>query len=406
MKCFFNPKGKSKSKGISKSATELKKGEKSDISAKKNGLRPSNSLSSRSIPELYKEKEQNLRVFSLQELVDATNGFSRLLKIGEGGFGSVYKGIIKPTTSNGEPLVVAIKELNQHSLQGHKEWLAEVQFLSVVSHPNLVKLLGYAAENDKKGIQRLLVYEYLPNRSLEHHLFQRMSSTLPWKKRLEIIIGAAQGLAYLHGGLEAQVIYRDFKSANILLDENFKPKLSDFGLAREGPRGDNTHVSTKVVGTHGYAAPEYLETGRLKSQCDVWSFGVVLYELLTGRRALNTTRPVGEQKLLQWVRQFPVDSSMFTMLIDPRLRNQYSLSSAREVAKLADRCLNKTPMSRPTMTEVVEGLQKALVMSEEKTSSNSNQKQSHGVPFSPRFLDQKHIMIGRQGKGASFSKTG
>ncbi|XP_022936503.1 probable serine/threonine-protein kinase PBL19 isoform X1 [Cucurbita moschata] len=402
MKCFFNPKGKSKSKGISKSAPELNQGDKSNNSATKNGFRPSNSLPSRSIPELYKEKEHNLRVFSLQELIDATNGFSRMLKIGEGGFGSVYRGRVKPSTINDEPVVVAIKKLNQHSLQGHKEWLAEVQFLSVVDHPNLVKLLGYAAENGERGIQRLLVYEFLPNRSLEHHLFQRMSPTLPWKKRVEISIGAAQGLAYLHGGLETQVIYRDFKSSNVLLDENFKPKLSDFGLAREGPSGDHTHVSTAVVGTHGYAAPEYVETGRLKSQCDVWSFGVVLYELLTGRRALDRNRPTGEQKLLQWVRQFPVDSSMFTMLIDPRLRNQYSLSSAREVAKLADRCLNKNAMSRPTMTEVVESLQKALVMSEEKTSSSSSssqKQQSHGVVLSPRFVDQKHGMIGRrQGK--------
>ncbi|KGN55809.1 probable serine/threonine-protein kinase PBL19 isoform X2 [Cucumis sativus] len=321
-----------------------------------------------------------------------------MLKIGEGGFGSVYKGRIKPITPNGEPVVVAIKKLNQHSLQGHKEWLAEVQFLSVVSHPNLVKLLGYAAENGERGIQRLLVYEFLPNKSLEHHLFQRMSPTLPWKQRLEIIIGAAEGLAYLHGGLEAQVIYRDFKSSNVLLDQNFKPKLSDFGLAREGPSGDHSHVSTAVVGTHGYAAPEYVETGRLKSQCDVWSFGVVLYELLTGRRALDRNRPMGEQKLLQWVRQFPVDSSMFTMLIDPRLRNQYSLSSAREVAKLADRCLNKNAMSRPAMTEVVESLQKALLMTEEKTSSSSSKNHSHGFVLSPKFVDQKHVVVRQQGK--------
>ncbi|XP_022155524.1 probable serine/threonine-protein kinase PBL19 isoform X2 [Momordica charantia] len=393
MRCFFNPKGKSKAKGISKSAPELNQGEKSDKSAKGNGFRPSNSLPSRSIPELYKEKEQNLRVFSLQELSDATNGFNRMLKIGEGGFGSVYRGRVKPTTPDADPLVVAIKKLNQHSLQGHKEWLAEVQFLSVVSHPNLVQLLGYATENGERGIQRLLVYEFLPNRSLEHHLFQRVSPTLPWKQRLEIIIGAALGLAYLHGGLEAQVIYRDFKSSNVLLDENFKPKLSDFGLAREGPSGDHTHVSTAVVGTHGYAAPEYVETGRLTSQCDVWSFGVVLYELLTGRRALDRNRPGAEQKLLPWVRQFPVDSSMFTMLIDPRLRNQYSLPSAREVAKLADRCLNKNAKSRPTMTEVVESLQKALQISEEKTGSQSSQKQSPS-----KLVDQKRVRVGRKGK--------
>ena len=151
MKCFFNPKGKSKSKGISKSATELKQGEKSDISAKKKGLRPSNSLCSRSIPELYKEKEQNLRVFSLQELVDATNGFSRLLKIGEGGFGSVYKGIIKPTTPNGEPLVVAIKELNQHSLQV----LPSFSVFSVRSH------VGWGGEQNLSLVPSICVLKTL-----------------------------------------------------------------------------------------------------------------------------------------------------------------------------------------------------------------------------------------------------
>ncbi|XVE65208.1 hypothetical protein DITRI_Ditri07aG0162700 [Diplodiscus trichospermus] len=372
MKCFsiFN-KVKSKSKRKeSTSAPELRnqnKPEKLSLS------RTSRSLPSpRSIPELYKEKEHNLRVFSLQELRDATNGFHRLLKIGQGGFGSVYKGTIRPLNGRGDPIVVAIKKLNTQGLQGHKEWLAEVQFLGVVNHPNLVKLLGYCCVDGERGIQRLLVYEFMPNRSLENHLFNS-TSCLPWKTRLEIMLGAAEGLAYLHEGLEVPVIYRDFKSSNVLLDENFMPKLSDFGLAKEGPTGDRTHVSTAVVGTYGYAAPEYVETGHLTIQSDIWTFGVVLYEILTGRRTLERNRPESEQKLLDWVKQFPPDSKRFSMIMDPRLRNNYPFSTAQKVGKLANSCLNKNSKERPTMNQVAESLRQAIEESEAARISSINE---------------------------------
>lgn len=320
---------------------------------------------------MYREKQHNLRVFSFSELRNATNDFNRLLKIGEGGFGSVYKGTIKPPNGRGDPTVVAIKKLNKHGLQGHKQWLAEVQFLGIVDHPNLVKLLGYCSAESERGIQRLLVYEYMPNRSLEEHLFHRTSAVLPWKKRLEIILGAAQGLAYLHEGLEIQVIYRDFKSSNVLLDEDFNPKLSDFGLAREGPVGDHTHVSTAVVGTYGYAAPEYVDTGHLTVKSDIYSFGVVLYEILSGRRTLERSRPTPEQKLLEWVKEYPVDSNRFSMIIDSRLRNQYPIRAARKIAKLADSCLVKNAKDRPTMGNVVEILKQVLKESEEGSSSGN-----------------------------------
>ncbi|XVF13510.1 hypothetical protein REPUB_Repub08aG0214100 [Reevesia pubescens] len=369
MKCFsiFNKDKSKNKKRESRSAPELRDQSKSDNSALS---RTTRSLPSpRSIPELYKEKEHNLRVFSLQELRDATNGFNKMLKIGEGGFGSVYKGTIGPLNGRGDPIEVAIKKLNTQGLQGHKEWLAEVQFLGVVNHPNLVKLLGYCSVDGERGIQRMLVYEYMRNRSLEDHLFKR-TIILPWKTRLEIMLGAAEGLAYLHEGLEVKVIYRDFKSSNVLLDENFKPKLSDFGLAREGPTGDRTHVSTAVVGTYGYAAPEYVETGHLTIQSDIWTFGVVLYEILTGRRTVDRNRPTSEQKLLDWVKQFPPDSKRFSMIIDPRLRNNYSFSAAQKVGKLADSCLNKNAKERPTMSQVVESLKQAIQESEEAGSSS------------------------------------
>ncbi|KAF5195956.1 Serine/threonine-protein kinase PCRK1 [Thalictrum thalictroides] len=321
--------------------------------------------SPRSIPELYEEKAHNLRVFSYSELRNATNGFNKLLKIGEGGFGSVYKGSIKPPDGRGDRTVVAIKQLNNSGGQGHKQWLAEVQFLGIVEHPNLVKLIGYCAVDGERGIQRLLVYEFMQNRSLEHHLFNKMLPALPWNTRLRVVLGAAQGLAYLHEELEVQVIYRDFKSSNVLLDKDFNAKLSDFGLAREGPMEGQTHVSTAVVGTNGYAAPDYIETGHLTAESDVWSFGVVLYELLTGRHSLERNRPKTEQMLLDWVKQFPVEGKRFSMLMDPRLENQYSLSAAKKIAKLADTCLSKNRRERPRMSEIVEILKQAIQISEE-----------------------------------------
>ncbi|RDX90487.1 putative serine/threonine-protein kinase PBL19, partial [Mucuna pruriens] len=366
MKCFFF-------KSKSKTDPELPKGRKKKNQVVNGATKSTSTLPSpRSIKELYKENEHNFRIFTLQELVDATKGFNRMLKIGEGGFGKVYRGTITPHPQDGcDPILVAIKKLNTRGLQGHKEWLAEVQFLSVVNHPNLVKLLGYCSIDSERGIQRLLVYEFMPNRSLEDHLFSLSLPHLPWKTRLQIMLGAAQGLHYLHSGLEVQVIYRDFKSSNVLLNKKFHPKLSDFGLAREGPTGDQTHVSTAVVGTQGYAAPEYVETGHLKVQSDIWSFGVVLYEILTGRRALNRNRPIGEQKLIEWVKNYPAGSSRFSTIIDPRLKNQYSLGAARKIAKLADNCLKKSPEDRPSMSQIVESLKQALQDSETKNTHHN-----------------------------------
>lgn len=205
MKCFYIFKDKlKKKKGDSRSAPEL--GNRSTPDTLPLSRTTRSLPSPRSITELYKEKEHNLRVFSFEELREATNGFNRLLKIGEGGFGSVYKGTIRPADGQVNSIPVAIKKLNKYGWQGHKQWLAEVQFLGVVSHPNLVKLLGYCSVDNERGIQRLLVYEYMPNKSLEDHLFNKGLPTLPWKMRLEIMLGAAEGLAYLHGGMEVQVV--------------------------------------------------------------------------------------------------------------------------------------------------------------------------------------------------------
>ncbi|KAM0051307.1 putative protein kinase RLK-Pelle-RLCK-VIIa-2 family [Helianthus debilis subsp. tardiflorus] len=309
--------------------------------------------------ELLSQRRANdLRVFTFKELKLATKGFNRSLVIGEGGFGCVYRGVVK--VAGDRNLDVAVKQLSRNGLQGHKEWINEVNILGVVNHPNLVKLVGYCAEDDERGIQRLLVYELMRNKSLEDHLLGRVDSTLSWMTRLHIAQGAARGLAYLHEEMDFQLIFRDFKTSNILLDEEFNPKLSDFGLARQGPAAGLGHVSTVVVGTIGYAAPEYIHTGRLTSKSDVWSFGVVLYELITGRRAVERNLPRNEQKLIEWVKPYVSDSKKFHLLVDPRLEREYSLKSARKLSSLANKCLTKNPKARPKMSEVVETLGKII----------------------------------------------
>lgn len=230
-----------------------------------------------------------------------------------------------------------------------------MNLLGVIKHPNLVRLVGYCAEDDERGIQRLLVYEFMSNKSLEDHLLVRVpSSVLPWITRLRIAQDAARGLAYLHEEMDFQLIFRDFKTSNILLDEDFNAKLSDFGLARQGPAEGFGYVSTAVVGTIGYAAPEYVHTGKLTAKSDVWSFGVVLYELITGRRAVERNLPKNEQKLLDWVRPYVSDPKKFHHIVDPRLEAQDCTKSAHKLAVLANKCLMKQPKSRPKMSEVVE----------------------------------------------------
>ncbi|KAM7463523.1 hypothetical protein LguiA_031644 [Lonicera macranthoides] len=299
-------------------------------------------------------RPSNLRVFTTTELKTATRNFSRALMIGEGGFGGVYRGVIQNAENTNKKIDIAVKQLSKRGLQGHKEWVTEVNVLGVVEHPNLVKLVGYCAEDDERGMQRLLVYEYMPNRSVQDHLSSRIQTPIPWTTRLKIAQDAARGLAYLHEGMDFQIIFRDFKSSNILLDDQWTAKLSDFGLARLGPTDGLSHVSTAVVGTVGYAAPEYIQTGRLTSKSDVWSYGVFLYELITGRRPLDRYRPKSEQKLLDWVKPHLSDPKKFELILDPRLGGNYSLKSAQKLAAIANRCLLRHSKPRPKMSEVLD----------------------------------------------------
>ncbi|KAL2238540.1 probable serine/threonine-protein kinase PBL3 isoform X1 [Sesamum indicum] len=299
----------------------------------------------------------NLKSFTFGDLKNATRNFRSDSLLGEGGFGYVFKGWIDEHTfapsRPGSGMVVAVKKLKPESFQGHREWLTEVNYLGLLHHENLVKLIGYCSESDHK----LLVYEYMPKGSLENHLFRKGAQLMSWATRMRIAVDVARGLSFLHS-LDANVIYRDLKASNVLLDAEFNAKLSDFGLAREGPKGDKTHVSTRVVGTRGYAAPEYVATGHLTPKSDVYSFGVVLLELLSGKRATGDDNAGGaEESLVDWAKPFLSDNRKVLRIMDSRLGGQYSKKGAQAAAALALRCLHTDPKYRPPMTEVLAALE-------------------------------------------------
>lgn len=291
----------------------------------------------------------NAQQFNIRELELATENFRSSNLIGEGGFGRVFKGKI----NSGK--IVAIKQLNQDGNQGSKEFLVECLMLIMLNHPNLVNLIGYCAQGD----ERLLIYEFMSKGSLEMHLFDVHSKKphLDWNTRMKIALGSAKGLTYLHEVADPPVIYRDLKSANILLDEDFNPKLSDFGLAKLAPVGDVTHVSTRVMGTYGYCAPEYAMSGRLTVKADIYSFGVVLLELITGRQAFDITRPMGKQSLIAWSSPFLNDRKQFHQLVDPRLQGRYPTRPLYQVVAVTASCLKEDPLGRPTTRDILNAIQ-------------------------------------------------
>ncbi|OIW19286.1 hypothetical protein TanjilG_20411 [Lupinus angustifolius] len=295
-----------------------------------------------------------LVAFTYDELKIMTGNFRPDSVLGGGGFGSVYKGFISEELRQGlPPLAVAVKVHDgDNSHQGHREWLAEVIFLGQLSHPNLVKLIGYCCEDE----HRVLIYEYMARGSVENNLFSKILLPLPWSIRMKIAFGAAKGLAFLHEA-EKPVIYRDFKTSNILLDSDYNAKLSDFGLAKDGPVGDKSHVSTRIMGTYGYAAPEYIMTGHLTPRSDVYSFGVVLLELLSGRKSLDKFRPAREQNLTDWALPLLKEKKKILNIIDPKLEGDYPIKSVHKAAMLAYHCLNRNPKARPLMRDIVDSLE-------------------------------------------------
>ncbi|KAK9935489.1 hypothetical protein M0R45_022591 [Rubus argutus] len=286
--------------------------------------------------------------FSYEELMDITKGFSRQNVLGEGGFGCVYKGWML------DGKVVAVKQLKAGSGQGEKEFRAEVEIITRVHHRHLVSLVGYCISEQ----QRLLIYEFVPNKTLEHHLHGPGMPVLEWTKRLKIALGSAKGLAYLHEDCHPKIIHRDIKSANILLDDSFEAQVADFGLAKL-TNDMNTHVSTRVMGTFGYMAPEYASSGKLTDRSDVFSFGVVLLELITGRKPVDPTQPLGDESLVEWARPLLIkalESGDLSELVDPRLEKHYVEGEMLRMVQAAAACVRHSATKRPRMAQVCRSL--------------------------------------------------
>lgn len=290
------------------------------------------------------------RFLAFEELKEATNNFEAASILGEGGFGKVFKGVLSDGTA------VAIKRLTNGGQQGDKEFLVEVEMLSRLHHRNLVKLVGYYSSRDSS--QNLLCYELVPNGSLEAWLHGPLGVNCPldWDTRMKIALDAARGLAYLHEDSQPCVIHRDFKASNILLENNFNAKVADFGLAKQAPEGRQNYLSTRVMGTFGYVAPEYAMTGHLLVKSDVYSYGVVLLELLTGRKPVDMSQPSGQENLVTWARPILRDKDRLEELSDPRLAKKFPKEDFIRVCTIAAACVAPEANQRPTMGEVVQSL--------------------------------------------------
>ncbi|XP_077216547.1 serine/threonine-protein kinase PBL27-like [Tasmannia lanceolata] len=286
-------------------------------------------------------------LFRFRELAAATKNFRADLVLGEGGLGRVYKGRLESTNQ-----IVAIKQLDLNGLRGNREFLVEVLMLTLLHHPNIINLIGYCAEGDK----RILVYEYMALGSLEDHLHDLPSDKerLDWNTRMKIAAGAAKGLEYSHNKANPLVKFRDLKCSDILLGEGFHPKLSDFGLAKLC--GYKTHVSARVRVTNGYRGPEYEMVGKLTRKSDVYSFGVVLLEIITGRKAIDKSKSAGEHNLVAWARPLFKDQRKFPQMADPMLQGQYPVRGFHQALAVAAMCVQENPYKRPRMADVVTAL--------------------------------------------------
>ncbi|KAF7823506.1 putative serine/threonine-protein kinase PBL5 [Senna tora] len=298
-----------------------------------------------------KAQGNRAQTFTFDELAAATGNFRSDCFLGEGGFGKVYKGHLDRVNQ-----VVAIKQLDPNGLQGIREFVVEVLTLSMEDHPNLVKLIGFCAEGEQRLLHSLIAIAYLESSSLFPTDLPPGRKPLDWNTRMRIAAGAAKGLEYLHEKMKPPVIYRDLKCSNILLGEGYHAKLSDFGLAKVGPIGDKTHVSTRVMGTYGYCAPDYAMTGQLTFKSDIYSFGVVLLELITGRKAIDNLRSGKEQNLVAWARPLFKDRRKFSQMVDPLLEGQYPVRGLYQALAIAAMCVQEQPNMRPVITDVVTAL--------------------------------------------------
>ncbi|KAK1421531.1 hypothetical protein QVD17_23943 [Tagetes erecta] len=289
-----------------------------------------------------------VQVFTYKELQSATDDFNPTNFFGRDGFGNVYRGMLRDGTLS------TIKMLHREGKQGERAFRVEVDLLSRLHCPYLVDLLGYCADNQHK----LLVFEYMSNGTLHDrlHSCDGRSQLLTWGIRLRIALDCARALEFLHEHTTPSVIHRDFKSMNILLNENFRGKVSDFGLAKIGSDKLNGMISTRVLGTTGYLAPEYASTGKLTTKSDVYSYGVVLLELLTGRVPIDPNRPPGEHVLVSWALPKLTNRAAVVEMIDPNLHGQFSRKDLIQVAAIAAMCVQTSADYRPLMTDVVQSL--------------------------------------------------
>ncbi|XP_071739109.1 proline-rich receptor-like protein kinase PERK15 [Rutidosis leptorrhynchoides] len=287
--------------------------------------------------------------FTYDDLAAATGGFAEYNLLGQGGFGFVHKGVLP------DGQVVAVKSLKSGSGQGEREFQAEVEIISRVHHRYLVSLVGYCISDE----QRMLVYEYVPNNTLEFHLHGKGQVVMDWHTRMRIALGSAKGLAYLHEDCHPRIIHRDIKSANILLDHEYEAKVADFGLAKLTTEND-THVSTRVMGTFGYLAPEYASSGKLSDKSDVFSFGVMLLEILTGRKPIDPTTEYMEESLVDWARPLIAkakEDGDYSELVDPRLNNNYDRNEIACMASCAAASVRHSAKRRPKMNQIARALE-------------------------------------------------